>query len=168
MTLADLAQPGALSDPTVHAEYLTFTLRESADTRQALAAALAMVDNAVKSIGQKDPQGQVSATVGFGARAWPSLFPAEPLPEGLVPFPELRDGERHFPATPGDIFVMVKSARIDLAFQTAKYIVAGFAPLADVEDDTTGFKYLDDRDLIDFVDGTENPHRAAGGGRRTG
>ena len=157
MSLADLAQPGALSDPTAFAEYLTFVVRDADVSPERLASALAMVENATKSIAQKDTLGAVSSTVGFSARAWPVLFGDRPAPEGLVTFAELADGDRRFPSTPGDIFIMVKSARIDLSLQVAKYLVKAFAPFCDVADDTRGFRYLDNRDLIDFVDGTENP-----------
>lgn len=162
-----LAQPGVLSDPTPFAEYLTFVLHDHVLHNDVLhgdepvsdqvAAAFAMVGNATKSIGQKDTTAGLSATVGFSARAWPRLFPGTGLPAGLAPFPELKDGDRHFPTTPGDIFVMVKSTRIDLNLQVAKYLMAGFAPIAELTDDVQGYKYLDDRDPIDFVDGTENP-----------
>lgn len=161
MPLADLAQPGSLSNPTAFAEYLTFTIRDGDVTSERVSDALSMLANATKSIAQKDSAGQLSSTIGFSARAWPVLFPGLAAPAGLVTFPELTDGPRHFPSTPGDIFIMVKSARIDLALQAAKYLIVGFSPIADVIDDTRGFQYLDNRDLIDFVDGTENPANAA-------
>ena len=96
-------------------------------------------------------------TVGIGARAWPLLFPEADIPEGLTAFEAMSDGDRSFPSTPGDLFVMVKSSRIDLALEVGKYLILGFAPIADCVEDQRGFKYLDDRDLIYFVDGTENP-----------
>lgn len=161
MSLADLAQPGSLSNPTAFAEYLTFVVRDADVTPERVADALAMLSNATKSIAQKDSNGQVSSTIGISARAWPLLFPDAATPEGLVDFPEMTDGPRHFPATPGDIFIMVKSARIDLCLQAGKYVIAGFAPIADAVEDTRGFQYLDNRDLIDFVDGTENPAHEA-------
>ncbi|MFV0460009.1 MAG: Dyp-type peroxidase [Actinomycetales bacterium] len=157
MTDPNLAQPGVLNDALAFAEYLTFVLRDDADASDGFAHALEMVDNAARSIGHKDVTAQVSATIGVSARAWPRLFPGHPLPEGLADFEELRDGDRHFPATPGDVFVMVKSTRIDLNLQVAKYVYDGLRPIADLTEDVTGFRYLDDRDLIDFVDGTENP-----------
>lgn len=160
MTLAQLAQPGAISDPTAFAEYLTFVVRAGDVTPERITDALAMIDNATRSIRQKDPAGNVSSTVGFSARGWSLLFPDLPVPDGLVDFPAMSDGDRTFPATPGDVFVMVKAGRIDYAYQTAKYIINGMRPLADCIEDTRGFRYLDDRDLIDFVDGTENPHDA--------
>ncbi|MFV0260056.1 MAG: Dyp-type peroxidase [Acidimicrobiales bacterium] len=157
-----LAQPGVLTDPTPFAEYLTFVLHDGTaehgtPTPAQVTSALTMLDNATKSISQKDTTAEVSTTIGFSARAWPRLFPDAPVPAGLAPFPEMKDDDRHFPSTAGDIFVMVKSNRIDLNLQVSKYVMTGFAPIAELVDDIQGYKYLDDRDLIDFVDGTENP-----------
>lgn len=157
MSIVDLAQPGVLSDPTAHAEYLTFVLRDGEVDPTAVADALAMLVNATKSIRQKDGAAHVTSTIGIGARAWPRLFPEVAPPPGLDVFPELSDADRHFPSTPGDIFVMIKSTRIDLNIQIAKYLCKGFAPIAELIEDVQGFQYLDGRDLIDFVDGTENP-----------
>ena len=53
-----------------------------------------------KSIRQKDPDSQVSSTVGIGARAWPLLFPEADIPEGLTAFEAMSDGDRSFPSTP--------------------------------------------------------------------
>lgn len=48
--LAPLAQRGALSDPTAFAEYLTFVVRDADVTADRVADALAMLENATKSI----------------------------------------------------------------------------------------------------------------------
>jgi len=110
-----------------------------------------------KSIGQKDTTAIMQVTIGFSSKGWSSLFPNEPMPDELHPFIELRSEDRHFPSTPGDIFIMVKSMRMDLNYQAAKYILSTFKSIANVIQDIQGYKYLDDRDFIDFVDGTENP-----------
>jgi len=157
MNVAALAQPGVLTDPAPHAEYLTFTLRDGVDAAAGVADGLEMLANAAKSIGQKDLTAGLTATVGFSADAWPRAFPGHPLPAGLAPFPAMSDGGRSFPSTPGDVVVLIKSSRLDLNLQTARYVVRGFEGAADLVDDVQGFKYLDDRDPIDFVDGTENP-----------
>ena len=81
MSLADLAQPGSLSNPTAFAEYLTFVVRDADVTPERVADALAMLSNATKSIAQKDSNGQVSSTIGISARAWPLLFPDAATPE---------------------------------------------------------------------------------------
>ena len=46
MSLAEQAQPGAISDPTAFAEYLTFTLRDHDVTSDKVISALDMVANA--------------------------------------------------------------------------------------------------------------------------
>ena len=156
MNAADAAQPGLLSDPTDFAEYLTFALPDAPD-RSEFARAMGMVINAPKSIGQKDPTALMTVTTGFSANAWASLFPDDPFPLELHDFVALQDGPRTFPSTNGDLFFMIKSNRMDLNFQVAKYLVQAFSGVAELLDDVQGFKYLDSRDMIDFVDGTENP-----------
>ncbi len=153
-----LAQPGALTDPTSFVEYLTLTLTNGASEQRLVAKALGQISNITKSISQKDTTANFSITTGFSANAFPILFPKKPFPSELKIFPEMREADRYFPSTPGDIFFMIKSNRMDLNYQAAKYLNERFAPIARVIDDIQAFKYLDDRDLIDFVDGTENPH----------
>ena len=52
---------------------------------------------------------------------------------------------------------MVKSDRMDLNFQASKLAAKALGTFAGLVEDTQGYKYLDNRDMIDFVDGTENP-----------
>ncbi|MGI2261284.1 Dyp-type peroxidase [Shewanella sp. GXUN23E] len=155
--LSTLAQPGVLSNPTSHVEYLTFCLSPDVTAPAEITDALAALGGIEKSINQKDPDAGLQLTIGFSASAWPVLFADYPMPANLHPFVEMRNGERHFPATAGDIFVMIKSSRIDLNFQAAKYLRKAFSGLAELTEDIQGYKYLDNRDMIDFVDGTENP-----------
>lgn len=156
MQLFEYAQPGVITNASKHAEYLTMILKDGF-TNEVIQQAIASIGNVQKSIGQKDDTAQLSITVGFSFNGWQRLFPNEELPEGLQTFEEMNDGNRHFPSTAGDIFFMIKSLRLDLNFQAAKYLVKFFATIATTVEDVQGFKYLDDRDLIDFVDGTENP-----------
>ena len=47
---------------------------------------------------------------------------------------------------------------MDLCFELATQIMARIGRCGDaVVDEVHGFRYFDDRDLIGFVDGTENP-----------
>mgnify|MGYP001217633470 CR=1 FL=1 len=68
MSLADLAQPGSLSNPTAFAEYLTFVVRDADVTPERVADALAMLSNATKSIAQKDSNGRQQHDRYLGAR----------------------------------------------------------------------------------------------------
>ncbi|MFV0321378.1 MAG: Dyp-type peroxidase [Alphaproteobacteria bacterium] len=154
--MIEQAQNGLLSDPTPHVEYLVFNIHKQPSDAQ-LATALGHISNTEKSIGQKDSDAHLTVTCGFSSSGWDQLFKNFPKPKELHDFIALKDGNREFPATQGDIFFMIKSTRIDLNYQVAKYLKTAFSSFAELIIDIQGFKYLDDRDMIDFVDGTENP-----------
>ena len=154
--LCSLAQNGVLSNPTSHVEYLTFCLNDQAGN-QYIADALGKLGVIEKSIRQKDSDANLTITIGFSANAWEKLFPDDLMPAELHTFNALENGPRQFPSTPGDIFIMIKSERMDLNFQAAKYLRIAFADFSTLTEDIQGYKYLDNRDMIDFVDGTENP-----------
>lgn len=160
MNRAELAQIGTITDPNSFAEYLTFVLKPDADI-DAVKDALVQVSVIEKSIGQKDSKADLTISMGFSSNGWDRIFPDYPKPNKLKPFVALENGIRKFPATPGDIFFMIKSERMDLNFQAAKYVRRAFLDTATLIDDVQGYKYLDSRDMIDFVDGTENPKATA-------
>jgi putative iron-dependent peroxidase len=60
-------------------------------------------------------------------------------------------------ATPGDLLFHIRAKRMDLCFELAVEIVARIGSAAAAVDEVHGFGYFDNRDLIGFVDGTENP-----------
>jgi porphyrinogen peroxidase len=59
--------------------------------------------------------------------------------------------------TPGDLLFHIRSARTDVCFELAAQIMERLTGSVAVIDEVHGFKYFDDRDLLGFVDGTENP-----------
>jgi putative iron-dependent peroxidase len=93
--------------------------------------------------------------MAFGSDAWDRLFGA-PRPKDLHPFREIR-GRHHAVATPGDILFHIRAVRMDLCFELATQIMARLGGAVSTLDEVHGFNYFDDRDLIGFVDGTENP-----------
>jgi len=150
------AQPGVLSDPMTFAEYLTFVLAGTPQSG-AIGDIVGSLLGIEKSIRQKDPESQLTMTVGLSHNGWKQLLPGHEMPDGLVPFSAMEDGDRIFPSTPGDLFCMIKSERMDLNYQAAKYLTEAVDGVAELVEDVQGFRYLDNRDMIDFVDGTENP-----------
>ena len=46
---------------------------------------------------------------------------------------------------------------MDLCFELAAQIMESIGDAVSVADEVHGFRYFDDRDVIGFVDGTENP-----------
>jgi putative iron-dependent peroxidase len=93
--------------------------------------------------------------MGFGSDAWERLFGAS-KPKDLHPFKEIR-GRHHAVATPGDVLFHIRATRMDLCFELATLIMSRLRGAVTTADEVHGFKYFDDRDLIGFVDGTENP-----------
>jgi putative iron-dependent peroxidase len=111
-------------------------------------------------VGFRDLDGGLSCVMGFGSNVWEQLFGAK-RPKDLHPFRELR-GQHLAVATPGDILFHIRATRMDLCFELATQILSRLGSVLTIEDETHGFKYFDDRDLIGFVDGTENPVGQAG------
>ena len=110
----------------------------------------------VRSVGFREAEGNLTCVAGLGAQAWDRLV-GGPRPAGLHPFKEIRAGQRHAVATPGDVLFHVRAARMDLCFELASQITSRLGDAVTTVDEVHGFRYFDDRDLIGFVDGTENP-----------
>jgi porphyrinogen peroxidase len=51
----------------------------------------------------------------------------------------------------------IRAKRMDLCFELATQIMGRIENAVSAVDEVHGFRYFDDRDLIGFVDGTENP-----------
>src|SRR5207245_7712951 len=58
---------------------------------------------------------------------------------------------------PGDLFFHIRAKRMDLCFELETQIMTRLGGAVSAQDEVHGFRYFDDRDLIGFVDGTENP-----------
>jgi porphyrinogen peroxidase len=109
-----------------------------------------------RSVGFRAPEARLSCIVGIGSELWDRLFGA-PRPAGLHPFRELKGTRHTAPATPGDLFFHIRADRLDMCFELARLIGDRLGPHLRVIDEVHGFKSFDERDLLGFVDGTENP-----------
>jgi porphyrinogen peroxidase len=118
--------------------------------------AFADLSGLVRAVGFRDPGRLLSLVTSIGSDAWDRLF-SGPRPAELHPFVEL-DGPRHrAPSTQGDLLFHVKATSLDYAFELAKRILIALDGAVTVVDEVQGFKFFDNRDLMGFVDGTENP-----------
>ena len=109
-----------------------------------------------RSVGFRVPPAGLSCVTGIGSRLWDQLF-AGPRPAGLHPFRQWK-GPRHTAvATPGDLLFHLRAAQVDVCFELAAKIGERLRGAADIVDEVHGFTYFDERDLLGFVDGTENP-----------
>lgn len=117
---------------------------------------LADVAGLTRSVGFRDLDGELSCVVGIGSALWDRLF-GEPRPASLHPFRELVGAEHTALGSPGDLLFHVRARRADLCFELAGQLMNRLAGHAQVVDEVHGFRYFDERDLLGFVDGTENP-----------
>ena len=121
---------------------------------------LADVSGLRRSVGFRIPEGELTCVVGVGAAVWEPLF-GPPRPAELHPFRELAGPRHTAPATPGDLLFHIRARRLDLCFELAQRLTSRLRPFARVVDEVHGFRSFDERDLLGFVDGTENPEGAA-------
>jgi putative iron-dependent peroxidase len=135
--------------------FLVATLDEGAQSVQAARALCADLAAIVRAVSFRDLGGDLSCVIGFGSDAWDRLF-GSPRPRELHPFREIH-GVHHAVATPGDLLFHIRAARMDLCFELATEISTRIGAAMTVVDETHGFQYFDDRDLLGFIDGTENP-----------
>ncbi len=103
---------------------------------------------------QQFPDARVGATVAFGHDLWRDLSGAQGAEE-LKNFTPL--GKGLAPATQHDVMIHILSWRHDVNFSAAQAALAAFGDTLKIEDEVHGFRWVEERDLSGFVDGTENP-----------
>jgi porphyrinogen peroxidase len=154
-----VAQP--VSAPLTRAAiFLVLTINPGPDNRAAVRSFCADFAGLVRAVEFRDLEAGLSCVMGIGSEAWDRLF-GDPRPAELHPFREFRGGSRHAIATPGDLLFHIRAKRMDLCFEMAAQIMGAFGDAVTAVDEVHGFRYFDDRDLLGFVDGTENPRGQA-------
>ncbi|MGA9568873.1 MAG: Dyp-type peroxidase [Candidatus Acidiferrales bacterium] len=150
-----LAQPiaAALSRAAI---FLVMTVKPGAENRAALRSFCGDLSAVIRAVEFRDIEAGLSCVMGIGSEAWDRLF-GTPRPAELHPFKGIRSGGRHAVATPGDLLFHIRAKRMDLCFELATQIMTKLGDAVSPVDEVHGFRYFDDRDLIGFVDGTENP-----------
>jgi putative iron-dependent peroxidase len=110
----------------------------------------------IRAVEFRDIEAGLTCVVGFGSDAWDKLF-GSPRPAELHRFREIRSNGRHAVSTPGDILFHVRARRMDLCFELVMQIIESIGEAVSPVDEVHGFRYFEDRDVMGFVDGTENP-----------
>ena len=154
-----VAQP--VSAPLTRAAiFLVVMINSGPENRAAVRSFCADVGGLIRAVEFRDLEAGLSCVIGIGSDAWDRLF-GKPRPAELHPFREVRAGPRHAVSTPGDLMFHIRAKRMDLCFEMAAQIMARLAGAVTAIDEVHGFRYFDDRDLLGFVDGTENPRGEA-------
>lgn len=143
------------AQPTQAAIFLVVALNPDPQGDAAVRAACAGLPALLRGVGFHHPDRHLSCVVGVGSAAWDRLF-GQPRPAQLHPFREIK-GVHHAPSTPGDLLFHIRATRMDVCFELAAQLMRRIGDHVTTVDEVHGFKYLDERNLLGFVDGTENP-----------
>ncbi|GEO63963.1 Dyp-type peroxidase [Companilactobacillus nantensis] len=127
------------------------------DEKAAVAEFADLSNSIINSMRIRDPEAQANIAWGFGSDAWDYLFPNAPKPVQLNTFEEIKGPKYTAVSTPGDIFLHVRAQNMAVCYELMDQFMEILRPITDVEDETHGFRYIEGRAIIGFIDGTENP-----------
>ena len=150
-----LPQP-VLAPLTRAAIFLVVTVKPEPESYATVRSFCGDLAGLIRAVEFRDIDAGLTCIVAFGSDVWDQLF-GGPRPAELHPFREFRSGNRHAFATPGDILFHIRAGRMDICFELATQIMEKIGDAVAVADEVQSFRYFEDRDLIGFVDGTENP-----------
>jgi putative iron-dependent peroxidase len=138
------------------AVFLVLTIGAEAEAMTKVRRVIADIGGLVRTVGFRDLGGRLSCNVGIGSNAWDRLqWPKRP--KELKSFAEIRGSVHTAVATPGDLLFHIRAERADMCFELERLILDALGDAVSVADEVQGFRYFDARDLLGFVDGTENP-----------
>ncbi|HJU05517.1 MAG TPA: Dyp-type peroxidase [Nitrospiraceae bacterium] len=157
--LTPVPQP-VLAPLTSAAIFLVVCIKPDRESYAAVRSLCADLPGIFRAVDFRRIEGGLSCVASFGSDAWDKLF-GKPRPPELHPFREIRSGERHAVSTPGDVLFHLRAKRMDMCFELVTQIMERLRGAVSVVDETHGFRYFEDRDLLGFVDGTENPRGEA-------
>jgi porphyrinogen peroxidase len=136
--------------------FLVVTINPGDSNRSTVFSLCADLSGIVRAVGFRSPESSLSCIMGFSSAAWDRLF-GSPRPAELHTFREFRSGTRQALATPGDLIFHIRAKHTGLCFELATQIMIRLEGAVTTADEVHGFRYFDERDLLGFVDGTENP-----------
>jgi porphyrinogen peroxidase len=155
----DTPEPQAILTPlTAAAIFLVVTVDHGAE--EPIRELLADVSALTRSVGFRIPEAGLTCVTGIGSDLWDRMI-GPPRPAELHRLPEFAGSVHAAPSTPGDLLFHIRASRTDLCFELAQRITDRLRGYGSVIDEVHGFRSFDDRDLLGFVDGTENPAGAA-------
>jgi putative iron-dependent peroxidase len=155
MDVSSVPQP--VNAPLTRAAlFLVATINQNDDSSSRVRSLFGDLAALVRAVGFRARAPELSCVMGIGCDAWDRLF-GQPRPIQLHPFRELHASGRHAIATPGDLLFHIRAQHFDLCFELGMQIMARFGEAISIVDEVHGFRYFDARDLLGFVDGTENP-----------
>lgn len=140
-----------------NAIFIVYNLLDTPDTINRIKDVCGNFTGLIRSMLNRFPDGAFSAVIGFGAEAWKTYFSELGTPKELAPFEEIKGDKYTAVSTPGDLFFHIRANEMGLCHEFASIIDMKLSGVVESVDETHGFRYLDGKAIIGFVDGTENP-----------
>jgi len=147
-------QLGICAEGNLHSIYLMFNANDGVEDQ--LRPSIASVAQYIYELTDQYADSAFNGFVAIGANFWDTYYP-EARPALLKPFPSMNEGNRDAPAIEYDLFVHIRCDRFDILHLVANEINQMFEDLVELVEEERGFRFMDNRDLTGFVDGTENP-----------
>ncbi|QUX91451.1 peroxidase [Marinomonas sp. A3A] len=146
-------QSGIVAEASSDALFITFNVNRSEinNLRNALAAAPALIEE----LQLQFPAADLHTAIGLSSLIWDELDSKRP--KLLATFPHVAGKDIEFTPTDVDLVLHIRSSRRDATYQLANVLFKAFGSSVTLVEEVSCFKYLDNRDLTGFVDGTENP-----------
>lgn len=151
-TLSASAQSGILLEHCRAAIFLEATIVDLAAVKTACHQFLMELE----TLQQTYPDAALGATIAFGDAVWKQLAGTQSAVE-LKPFTTLGKGNLSAPATQRDLLIHIQALRQDVCFSAGQMAMRVFGEAVIIEQETQGFRWIEERDLTGFIDGTENP-----------
>ncbi|MEH6576728.1 MAG: Dyp-type peroxidase [Amphritea sp.] len=155
-------QSGIVAEANSDAIFVTFNATAKQSSVTNIRQVLATVPELERGYRERFKHADLHITVAIGSTFWDRYYPHR-RPAELTSFPALDEGGLSAPETLVDLLLHIRSERHDLNYEVANQLAALLGNSVELVEEVHGFRYMDNRDLTGFVDGTENPqgeHRA--------
>ncbi|GAM59399.1 dye-decolorizing peroxidase, yfeX-like subgroup [Vibrio ishigakensis] len=132
-----------------------FVLLNITSSHQQVIESLKTLYKSTQQIRADNEQSSIHLAISFSADFWSDIHSASP--SELITFPGYGKNNIVAPATDAHVFLHFHSARPDLHFELMQSFLKQVGEHVKIVDEVQGYRYLDDRDMTGFIDGTENP-----------
>lgn len=149
-------QSGILPAMSASALFLTLDIARDEGAIESVQKALAALPDLTTELGKIDASAGLVSAVSVGPGVWEMLM-GSATPQELALFRARVDGRNKAPSTPADVFLHIRSERPDMNLELARAFLAAGEGAFELVEEVDGFRYLDNRDMTGFVDGTNNP-----------
>jgi putative iron-dependent peroxidase len=147
-------QFGVCAEPNLHGTYLLLHAHD--DSTAYIKEALSRLPELFAHYADQFSEANLIGVVAIGAHYWDDFYPVA-RPALLKPFPAMADEDRVAPSNSIDLYVEIRSDRLDVNHIVSQKVCDLFSDSVDLIEQVQCFRFLDGRDLTGFVDGTESP-----------